>query len=159
MANLIYLTLKGKKQGLISNGCSSVESIGNLCQNNHTDEIFVYELSHSITREQNSNHHPVTIKKPIDKSSPLLGVAVSDNEELECLFDFYRTNSSGQKEKYYSVKLTGASITDISPLYPNSLTHNEAQPQESVSFIYKNIVWTHHLAGTSGYSIWEDRVY
>ncbi len=38
MANLIYLTLKGRKQGLISAGCSSIDSIGNKGQVNHTDQ-------------------------------------------------------------------------------------------------------------------------
>ncbi len=70
MANLIYLTLKGKKQDLISSGCYSLDSIGNKCQKDHANEILIYGLSHSITREQNYSHHPVIIQKPIDKSSP-----------------------------------------------------------------------------------------
>ncbi|PVF10642.1 type VI secretion system tube protein Hcp, partial [Yersinia pestis] len=37
MANMIYLTLKGKKQGLISSGCSSIDSIGNKSQGSHID--------------------------------------------------------------------------------------------------------------------------
>ncbi|CAQ83559.1 conserved hypothetical protein [Photorhabdus asymbiotica] len=32
MANLIYLTIKGKTQGLLSSGCSSIDSIGNKYQ-------------------------------------------------------------------------------------------------------------------------------
>ncbi|CND85249.1 hemolysin-coregulated protein [Yersinia nurmii] len=95
MANSIYLTLSGNKQGLISAGCSSVDSIGNKGQESHLDKIFIYSLSHSMTREQNASHHPITIKKPIDKSSPLLAVAISDNELLTATFDCYRTNQSG----------------------------------------------------------------
>ncbi|WP_145562056.1 Hcp family type VI secretion system effector [Yersinia aldovae] len=158
MANLIYLTLKGKKQGLISAGCSSLDSIGNKCQTDHVNEILIYSLSHSITREQNSSHHPVIIQKPIDKSSPLLGVAISDNEYLDCAFNFYRTNPNGTLELYYTLQLTDATITELSVFYPHSLTHNESQPQENVAFKYKSIIWNHHAAGTSGYSLWEDRV-
>ncbi|PSH23591.1 hypothetical protein B7R74_02860 [Yersinia pseudotuberculosis] len=77
MANLIYLTLKGKKQGLISSGCSSLDSIGNKCQTDHANEILIYSLSHSLTREQNSSRHPVIIQKYIDKSSP-------HNPERQC---------------------------------------------------------------------------
>lgn len=62
MANSIYLTLSGNKQGLISAGCSSVDSIGNKGQESHLDKIFIYSLSHSMTREQNASHHPITIK-------------------------------------------------------------------------------------------------
>ncbi|MDC9583063.1 Hcp family type VI secretion system effector [Xenorhabdus sp. PR6a] len=159
MSNIIYLTVNGKKQGLISAGCSSENSIGNIYQCGREDQIYIYELSHALYREQNVAHSPITIKKPIDKSSPLLGVAISNNEELECLFDIYRTDSAGGLSKYYSLKITNVTISEMSFICPNSLTHNDAQPQESVSFKYKSITWQHHLAGTSGYSFWDDRVY
>ncbi|AWK40900.1 hypothetical protein AA106_10075 [Photorhabdus laumondii subsp. laumondii] len=58
MANIIYLTLKGKKQGLISAGCGSLNSIGNNYQHGHENEIFIYSLQHLMTREQHVSHHP-----------------------------------------------------------------------------------------------------
>ncbi|MDC9581742.1 Hcp family type VI secretion system effector [Xenorhabdus sp. PR6a] len=159
MANIIYLTIKGKKQGLISAGCSSEDSIGNLHQRGHEDQIYIYELSHALSREQNVNHFPITIKKPLDKSTPLLGVAISNNEELECIFDVYRTESNGGIALYFTIKITNATINNIDIICPNSLTHNDVQPQEIISLKYKSITWQHHIAGTSGYSIWDDRVY
>lgn len=39
MANHGYMSITGKKQGLISSGCSSQVSIGNKCQIGHFDEI------------------------------------------------------------------------------------------------------------------------
>ncbi|NHB87966.1 type VI secretion system tube protein Hcp [Photorhabdus tasmaniensis] len=159
MSDLIYLTLKGHKQGLISAGCSSIDSIGNKGQLDHIDQIFVYSLAHSLTREQNVNHHPITFKKPIDKSSPLLGVAISDNEVLDAIFDGYRANQAGILELYYTIKVIGATITDLAIYHPHSITHAGSQPQETISLRYKSITWTHHIAGTSAYSIWDDRIY
>lgn len=159
MANLIYLTLKGKKQGLISAGCSSVDSIGNKGQEGHKDQILTLSLDHSMTREQHVSHHPVVLSKPVDKSSPLLGVAISNNESLEALFEFYRTNASGAQELYYTLLLTDATISDIAVSIPHSITHTGSQPQETISLKYKSIAWNHNIAGTSGYSIWDDRVY
>ncbi|WP_411704547.1 Hcp family type VI secretion system effector [Edaphovirga cremea] len=159
MSNVIYLTIKGSSQGLISSGCSTKDSVGNKYQTGHENEIYVYSFDHDITREQNVNHQPVEFIKAIDKSSPLLGVAISNNEKLSCLFDFYRTSSDGSQEKYYSIEIIGAIITGLSSHYPNSLTHNDAQPYESISIKYESITWKHHSAGTSGYSIWADRVY
>ncbi|MCG3463369.1 type VI secretion system tube protein Hcp [Xenorhabdus bovienii] len=112
MANLIYATIKGKKQGLISAGCSTFYLIGNNYQSGHADEILVLSFDHEITRTMNVNHRPVSFVKPIDKSSPLLGVAISNN-----------------------------------------------QPEELISVKYASITWQHHIAGTSGYSFWEDRLY
>jgi hypothetical protein len=159
MANLIYLTLTGQTQGLISAGCSSLDSIGNKAQIAHLDQIMVYELSHSISREQNASHQPLIIQKPIDKSSPLLGKAISENELLTCILDFYRINRLGANEIYYRIKLTEATIKNIRLHSPSSLRENGAQVTEAVSIAYKSITWEHPQAGTSAYSFWEERVF
>lgn len=159
MAEAIYMTLNGEKQGLLSQGCSTVASIGNKFQVGHRDQILIYELSNVITREKNAVHHPVEIRKPIDKSTPLLGVAISNNEKVECEFYHYRTSTTGGMELYFKVKLTGAYLSSVRFYYPNSLTHNDVQPQESISIIYETITWEHIGAGTSGWSLWQDRVY
>ncbi|BES83096.1 hypothetical protein PEC302107_01960 [Pectobacterium araliae] len=159
MANNIYVTIKGKRQGLISGGCGTTHSIGNKYQIGHEDQIFVLQFDHTITRSDNAHHHPAKFCKPIDKSSPLLGIAISENEELELLFDFYRTSSNGAQEKYYSIQLIGASLTNVTVSYPHALTHADNQPEEMISIAYRNIDWKHHSAGTTGYSIWEERIY
>lgn len=159
MANVIYLSLQGSQQGLISEGCSTQKSIGNSYQLMHEDEIFIYELTSEITREQNVLMQPVEIRKPIDKSTPLLANAISKNEELECLFNFYRSSRGGGMEHYFQLKLVKAKINHIRFYYPNSLTHNDSQPQESVSFVYESVVWEHVAAGTSAWSLWEERIF
>lgn len=88
MSNLIYASINGKRQGLISAGCSSLDSIGNRCQAGHENQVQVLGLNHSISREQNVSHHPVQFIKPIDKSSPLLGVAITENEPIDIIFTF-----------------------------------------------------------------------
>lgn len=153
MANLIYLKIKGTSQGSISKGCSTYDPIGNKYQHGHEDQVYVYSFDYDINREQNISHSPVIISKPIDKSSPLLGVAITNNEILECELAFYRTSAHGNQEKHYSVKLTKASITNISAHYPNSLTHADAQAYEDITMKYESISWNHICAGTSGYSI------
>ncbi|MDE1488518.1 Hcp family type VI secretion system effector [Xenorhabdus bovienii] len=159
MANIIYLKLQGNKQGLISSGCSTVDSIGNKFQKGHEDEILVNELSSNLSMHQNVNFQPIDIRKPIDKSSPLLSQALTSNEILTCEFFFYRTAMNGGLELYYKVKLTEASLVNINFFCPNSITHNDAQPEESLSIKFKSITWEHVTAGTSSYSIWDDRVY
>ncbi|CDH33586.1 Hcp family type VI secretion system effector [Xenorhabdus bovienii] len=159
MANIIYLKMQGNKQGLISSGCSTVNSIGNKFQKGHEDEILVNELSSNLSMHQNVNFQPIDIRKPIDKSSPLLSQALTSNEILTCEFFFYRTAMNGGLELYYKVKLTEASLVNINFFCPNSITHNDAQPEESLSIKFKSITWEHVTAGTSSYSIWDERVY
>lgn len=159
MASLTYLTLNGQTQGLISGGCSSLDSIGNKAQIGHVDQIMVYGVQHALSRAQSVNHHEVTILKPIDKSSPLLGKAITDNEILTCDLEINRTNRTGMSECFYKVKLTGARITHIDFIVPHSILESEAEAQEKVSFSYETITWEHCVAGTSAYSLWNERVF
>ncbi|MBD2799128.1 Hcp family type VI secretion system effector [Xenorhabdus sp. Flor] len=159
MSYMIYLTLNGKKQGLISAGCSTLDSIGNRYQKGHEDQIQVLSLNHAISRQQNVSHQPIQFIKPIDKSSPLLAMAIDSNESLNGGFIFYRTSQAGQLELFYEVKITEATIADISCIYPHSINNHDMIPYEKITLNYKSISWNHITAGTSAYSIWDDRVF
>ncbi|AUZ63324.1 TPA: Hcp family type VI secretion system effector [Citrobacter amalonaticus] len=159
MANPVYLTLNGDLQGLISAGCSSQASIGNKAQIAHTDQIMVLGLSHGLTRAQNVNHQTLVIHKPVDKCSPLLTKAISENECLTCDFEYYRTNRFGINELYYKVKLINARIANIKHVVPHTINNSQGQPEESVSLTYESITQEHCIAGTSAYSLWEERLF
>ena len=122
MSNCTYLTITGKTQGLISAGCSTYTSIGNRFQAGHADQILVYSSQHDITREMNVNHHPMRITKPLDKSTPLLLVAISNNELIQCVLDYYRTSQYGTQEKFLTIKLTDATLECISSTNPSTHT-------------------------------------
>ncbi|HEF8771094.1 Hcp family type VI secretion system effector [Providencia manganoxydans] len=159
MANLIYLTLQGKQQGLISRGCGTLDSIGNRYQSGKQDAIFVTELNFSISRAQNLSHQPIEFTKLIDKSSPLLLIAVSNNETLNLVFDYYRTAQNGGIEKYFTVKLNEASIIDYTHQCPNNILRNDIEPEERLTIKYRDITTAQIMAGTSGYSISNDSVF
>ncbi|PHM46919.1 Hcp family type VI secretion system effector [Xenorhabdus miraniensis] len=159
MSYMIYLTLNGKKQGLISTGCSTPDSIGNRYQNGHENQIQVLSLNHSITRQQNVSHSPIQFIKSIEKSSPLLAMAIDSNESLDGKFIFYSTGQAGNLKLFYEVKITEATISEVSCAYPNSINDFDAMPYERVILNYKSISWNHVAAGTSAYSIWENKVY
>lgn len=159
MANIIYLSLKGERQGLISAGCGTKGSIGNKYQINHQDEIFVLQCDHAMSRVHNVVNHPIKFYKPIDKSSPLLNAAITNNEKLSAVFSFYRTATGGGIERFYSIEIHGAYLTNLSFCYPHALTHSDNQPEEVVTLSYMNISWKHLMAGTESYSVWEERIY
>lgn len=159
MANHGYMTITGKTQGLISAGCSTQDSIGNKYQAGHSDEIMVLSYSHNMVNLGNINkptHSPITITKNIDKSSPLIAQALSSREEINCVISFYRVSSFGMQEKFYSISISGGVVADLTIEMPHALFHNDAEPQEHVAIRYREITWTHHSAGTSGYSTWEN---
>ena len=134
-------------------------SIGNKAQIVHMDQIMVLGLSHGLTRAQNVNHQMLTVQKPVDKSSPLLSKSITENECLTCDFEYYRTNRFGINELYYRVKLINARIASIKHIVPHTITNSQGQPEESISFTYESITEEHCVAGTSAYSLWEERLF
>lgn len=157
MANHGYMTITGKAQGLISAGCSTQDSMGNKYQTAHTDEIMVLSCNHNMANVGNINkptHHPIIISKNIDKSSPLLAQALSSREEINCIISFYRVSPYGKQEKFYSISMSGGIIADLTFEMPHAILLHDAEPQEHVAIRYRDITWTHHSAGTSGYSTW-----
>ena len=139
MANPVYLTLNGELQGLISSGCSSMLSIGNKAQIAHQDQIMVTSLSHGLSRAQNVNHQELTITKPVDKSSPLLGKAISENECLTCDFVFYRTNRFGINEPYYKLKLANARLSNIGLTIPHTINDQEWNATQIIEYLESGI--------------------
>ncbi|MBC3952129.1 MULTISPECIES: Hcp family type VI secretion system effector [Pseudomonas] len=157
MAHPIYMTIKGKEQGDISAGCSTPESMGNKCQEAHLNEIMVLSYTHQMANVANidrATHMPVVITKNIDKSSPLLAQALAQRESITCKIDFYRTTPNGSQEKFYSVEIKEAVIENLLVQTPHVTLDNDAEPVEQLAIRYGDISWTHHAAGTSGYSYW-----
>lgn len=157
MANPGYMRIEGKTQKLISKDCSTEASLGNKCQTAHADEIMVLSYSHNMANIENINkptHRPIFITKNVDKSSPLLALALSNREELDCVIDFYRISAYGTQEKFYTIKIQGGIIADLTLDMPHATLQNDAEPQEHLAIRYQYISWTHHLANTSGYSAW-----
>ncbi|MCP4746618.1 MAG: type VI secretion system tube protein Hcp, partial [Desulfobacteraceae bacterium] len=76
-----YLSIEGERQGLISAGAFTEDSVGNIYQDDHADQILVQSISHAMTVPTDPQsgqpagqrvHGPLTITKVLDKSSPLL---------------------------------------------------------------------------------------
>jgi type VI secretion system secreted protein Hcp len=161
-----YLTVEGQTQGPITQGTFTEDSVGNIWQEAHEDEILVEAFNHTVqvpTDPQSGQptgqrvHGPLTITKVFDKSSPLLFTALCAGEKLtKCLIKWYRTSADGQQEHYYTIELEDAIITGINGYMPNCQDPAKAHftHLEDVSFSYRKITWTHEIAGTSGDDDW-----
>jgi type VI secretion system secreted protein Hcp len=161
-----YLSIEGTTQGPITQGAFTAESVGNIYQEGHEDEVLVEAFEHNITlpRDPQSGqpsgqrvHRPVIITKVFDKSSPLLYNALTSGEVLTTVaIKWYRTSMEGKQEHYFTTTLTDALIVDIEAVMPNcqdpGLSH--FTHLEKISFAYRAIEWTHEVAGTSGSDDW-----
>jgi len=161
-----YLTLQGTKQGLMTAGTFTQDSVGNIFQEGHEDEILVQAFDHQviIPRDPQSGqptgqrvHKPLKITKVFDKSSPLIFTALTSGERLkECTLKWFRTSASGTQEHYYTIKLEDAIIVDVQSSMANCQDPNMAHftHLEDVYFTYRKITWTHEVSGTSGSDDW-----
>ncbi|MCF5721928.1 Hcp family type VI secretion system effector, partial [Pseudomonas syringae] len=102
-----YLSVTGVKQGLITAGTFTQDSVGNIYQEGHEDQILVQAFAHQviIPRDPQSGqptgqrvHKPLMISKVFDKSSPLLFSALTSGEEVSCRLEWFRTSSAGAQE-------------------------------------------------------------
>ena len=161
-----YMTVEGATQGNITQGAFTEDSVGNIWQEGHEDEVLIQAFNHSvmIPRDPQSGqpsglrtHRPVTVTKIFDKASPLMYQALCNGELLPKVeIKWYRTAPSGVQEHYFTIKLTDAICVDIQSYMPNcqdpanqSFTH-----LEDVSFSYRSIEWTHEVASTTGSDDW-----
>ncbi|MEV1661324.1 type VI secretion system tube protein TssD, partial [Pseudomonas aeruginosa] len=89
MATPAYMSITGTKQGLITAGAFTEDSVGNTYQEGHEDQVMVQGFNHEviIPRDPQSGqptgqrvHKPVVITKVFDKASPLLLAALTSGE-------------------------------------------------------------------------------
>lgn len=164
-----YLSITGVKQGLITAGTFTQDSVGSSYQEGHEDQILVQAFSHQviIPRDPQSGqptgqrvHKPLMISKVFDKSSPLLFSALTSGEEVTCRLEWFRTSSAGAQEHYFTIELEGATLVDIQSRMPSCQDPNNAHftHLEDVHFTYRKIVWTHEVSGTSGSDDWRSPV-
>lgn len=163
MALNAYMTIKGQKQGNIS---------GSVTQKGRENSILVHAYSHEIVspRDPQSGlptgkrmHKPLVIVKQIDKSSPLLWLALANNENLTtCQIQFFTpaiaaAGAAGAEQQTYTITLTNASISDIHESMPSNVDTTQAKLplQEEVSFIYQKIQWTWIEGGITASDDWE----
>ncbi len=161
-----YMTIEGTTQGLITQGALTPESVGNIWQEAHQDEILVQAYRHEVlvpTDPQSGQptgprvHQQLVITKVFDKSSPLLYEALTRGEQLTtCQLKWYRTTQAGTQEHYFTMELEDASVVNIKAYMPNCQdpANGPFTHLEDVAFTYRKITWTHEVAGTQGSDDW-----
>ena len=98
-------------------------------------------------------HEGISIRKPIDRSSPLLAKALCNNEAIEATFKFFRPNPSGDgtTEHYFTVEIENGRVTRIHLVSPDGYANPGDPPFvaafEDVQFIYNEITWRYEVTG------------
>jgi len=153
------MTLTGKTQGAIAEGCCTMEK--------REDTILCQALNHEvyIPRDPQTGlptgkrvHNPLTITKVFDKATPKLFQALSTGERMsDVTMKYYRINPSGTEEHYFTIKLEDAIIVSVKPWVPNALDQARERftHMEDVSFTYSKIIWTWEIDGVEAQDAWQ----
>jgi len=158
--NLMYLTVRGVRQGLISAGASTPESIGKNYKRGHEDQILVKCCNYSISNPTHkgsgrtmgkSHSEPLAITKLLDKSSPLLHEAMKGELLPHVQLDFYRNSRFGRPELYYKVILKNAKVV-VSDAF---MILGSNEPLEHIYFTYGEIIFEHVQASTISQNYWQ----
>ena len=84
-------------------------------------------------------HRPVSVNKPVDKTSPLLMKILTQNENItEWRMNVYREFRKGSRKLVRSIILDDPSVCGIG----HSYAAKQRTEQERVDFCYKSITWT-----------------
>ncbi len=146
MAMTVHVWVKGENSGDIK-GDSTITSLG------REGSIEAFELDFGVRTSQGPSglasaeriYSPLTIKKRIDRSSPILHQVLCNNEPVEVTIKFYRPNPTGDgtTEHFYTIELKQCRISSIKTLSPNCVEEGTASlpAMEEVSFVFGEITW------------------
>lgn len=147
MALTAYMSINGKSQGEIKGDCPQ--------GGDKKDKILVYAINHSVEIPTDTHtglptgqriHHPLTVTKHKDISSPKLAKLVCTGEQSTVVIDQYRINADGSEEKYFTIKMEQAIVIGVKQYTPLTfLPENKPyHDMEEVSFTYSRITWTYN---------------
>ncbi len=124
-------------------------------------DLLSYEQSVTTAREAGSGiatgrrqYQPLLIRKRIDKASPLLMKALTENQVIEGTFSFSHPIRNGASivEEYYRVEIKNARVASYKMVADAS-----GEPMEEVTFVFQTIKWTYTNGGVTHEDTWDQQ--
>jgi len=159
MAETVHLFLKANGSDI--KGDSTQSSLGR----QDSIECLFYDQRVVTAREAGSGmatgrrqYEPLLIRKRIDKSSPLIAKALTQNQVIEGVFKFFRPNPSGDgtTQQFYTVRIKQGRVASIKQTSPDSIEPaTSTQPAlEEITFVFNTIAWTYEDGGVTHEDTW-----
>ncbi len=148
-----YIKIVGQTQGNITAGAFTADSVGNVFQQGHEDQILVQEIKHEVTTPTDPQsgqpsgqrvHKPFIFTSSLNKATPLM------YQHLPPAKCCQRSRSAGiaprrkaNKSIFFTTTLEDATIVSINTVLPHALDKdNENYTQlVEVSLAYRKITW------------------
>jgi type VI secretion system secreted protein Hcp len=104
-------------------------------------------------------HMPVMIEKEIDRSSPILYLALARGQTLQSAeIKWYRVDDSGREVEYFNMMMRNVKVVSVMPRVANikedaALAYNHI---EQVQLRYEAIVWRYLDGNLQHHDAWSD---
>ncbi len=160
MAETVHLYFKAN--GVDIQGESTQRSLGR----ENSIECVYYEQEVMTAREAGSGmatgrrqYKPLTIRKRIDKSTPLIAKALVENQKIDAKFKFFRPNPTGDgtTEQFFTVEIKQGRVAHQKQFVPDTIVPATATDPalEEVSFVFHTISWTYTNGGITHEDTWD----
>lgn len=104
-------------------------------------------------------YEPITFTKRIDRASPLLRKALTENALVTAKFMWYRRNPNGDgtTQKFFTLAVADGRISSADARLMNTLDPALAglPPLEEIQLTFNKISWTFEIGGISHQDDWE----
>lgn len=157
MALPAYFSLTGSKQGKIEGSCDIKGHEGKILVQGHEHIIDIPVNIQTGLASGKRVHHPLVIRKAIDKSSPKLLQALTTGETItEALLELAHIDKNGQEVIYFTKKIENAIVISVETRTDNILDPNTNRypDWEFVSFTYSKITETFKDGGIEATDSW-----
>ncbi|HVP15208.1 MAG TPA: type VI secretion system tube protein TssD [Terriglobales bacterium] len=160
MAETVHLYLKANGQQI--KGESTQMSLGRA----DSIECVYYEQGIETAREAGSalatgrrQYTPILIRKRIDKSSPLIFKALTQNQVIDAVFKFFRPNPTGDgtTEQFFTVEIKKGRIAALKNYVPDTIepASSTEPPLEEIQFLFHTISMTYTDGGVTHEDTWD----
>jgi len=153
MALKIYGQFTGETQGEVKGGATREDNsdwVEILSLKNGCDVGFDNEVGRITGRRR---HRPLELITPISKASPLFWAMCVNNENLtDIVIQWYRPNSTGTEEQFYTTEIHNAQIVSVEDVLPDVTDPEQVpiQPLQKLKIAYQHIIWTFTDGGITG---------
>lgn len=160
MAETVHLFLK--VNGTAISGESTQTSLGR----ENSIECVYFEQEVKSSRDSTTGaatgrriYEPILIRKRIDKATPLLAKAMTENATCDATFKFYRPHplGDGTTEQFFSIDLKKGRVSYLKTWLPAVYDPDTAAdaPMEDVRFVFHTIDWTYTNGGVTHEDTWD----
>jgi type VI secretion system secreted protein Hcp len=160
MAETVHLKLKANGQDIAGESTqTSLDRADTIECTAFSSEVVTAREAGSGRATGRRQYKPLMIRKRIDKASPLIAKALTNNEVIEGTFKFYRPNPTGDgtTQQFYTIVIKEGRVASQRQMLPDTIVPATSTdpPMEEITFVFGVITQTFTDGGIEHEDKWD----